>query len=158
MILQRVWTTTGSTDFPKMRRVMLDTSGLIAEVIQNEIHHQVAKQTMRELVQERALLVLHRGIEIELLDSLSSLHQRRLALQLLATLWQAQTDGHLERADLTNDLIDRGKALYTARQDKEWGLTDCISFVLMNELGIHEAFTLDHHFVQAGIVRLIPVA
>jgi hypothetical protein len=34
--------------------------------------------------------------------------------------------------------------------DKEWSLTDCISMVVMQEQGISEAVTADHHFAQAG--------
>jgi len=34
-------------------------------------------------------------------------------------------------------------------------LTDCISFVVMEESGITEALTGDHHFEQAGFVTLL---
>ncbi len=36
------------------------------------------------------------------------------------------------------------------RRDENWSLTDCISFVVMNEHGMSEALTGDHHFAQAG--------
>ena len=32
---------------------------------------------------------------------------------------------------------------------KEWGLIDCVSFVVMQEWGIWEALTIDGHFQQA---------
>jgi len=48
-----------------------------------------------------------------------------------------------------------GWTLYQQRPDKEWGLTDCISFVVMQEQGISEAFTSDHHFTQAGFTILL---
>jgi predicted nucleic acid-binding protein len=48
-----------------------------------------------------------------------------------------------------------GWALYCARPDKEWGLTDCISFTLMTQRGIREAFTSDHHFEQADFRKLL---
>jgi predicted nucleic acid-binding protein len=41
------------------------------------------------------------------------------------------------------------------RPDKKWSLVDCSSFVLMQQRGIIEALTTDHHFEQAGFVRLL---
>jgi predicted nucleic acid-binding protein len=45
--------------------------------------------------------------------------------------------------------------LHRERPDKEWSLTDCISFVAMREHGIWEALTGDHHFEQGGFVALL---
>jgi predicted nucleic acid-binding protein len=39
--------------------------------------------------------------------------------------------------------------------DKEWGLTDCISFVAMQERGLTNALTTDRHFTQAGFQNLL---
>jgi predicted nucleic acid-binding protein len=53
------------------------------------------------------------------------------------------------------DLWKRGRSLYASRPDKDWSLTDCISFVVMQEHGLTEALTADHHFEQAGFVALL---
>lgn len=45
--------------------------------------------------------------------------------------------------------------LYEERTDKDWSLTDCISFVLMEQNGIQDALTADHHFEQAGFNVLL---
>lgn len=45
--------------------------------------------------------------------------------------------------------------LYKERQDKLWSFTDCVSFVIMKERGITQSFTSDHHFVQAGFIKLL---
>jgi predicted nucleic acid-binding protein len=45
--------------------------------------------------------------------------------------------------------------LLRTRQDKEWSLVDCASFVVMTRRGIVDALTTDHHFEQAGFVRLL---
>jgi uncharacterized protein len=47
-------------------------------------------------------------------------------------------------------LFDRGAALYDQRPDKAWSLTDCISFTIMQDHGLRDALTGDHHFEQAG--------
>ncbi|MDQ3814804.1 MAG: PIN domain-containing protein [Armatimonadota bacterium] len=45
--------------------------------------------------------------------------------------------------------------LLKARQDKEWSLVDCASFVVMQQLRLTQALTTDHHFEQAGFVPLL---
>jgi uncharacterized protein len=45
--------------------------------------------------------------------------------------------------------------LYQSRPDKNWGLTDCISFIVMTQNNISEAVTTDRHFIQAGFCALM---
>ncbi len=56
--------------------------------------------------------------------------------------------------DATGSLFRRGLDLYHNRPDKDWSLTDCISFVVMKEHGVNEALTGDQHFAQAGFIVL----
>ena len=56
---------------------------------------------------------------------------------------------------VTTDLLNRGLDLYMSREDKSWGLTDCISFVVMQEQNLTDAVTADKHFVQAGFQILL---
>ena len=55
----------------------------------------------------------------------------------------------------TQALFHRGLERYAARPDKDWTLTDCISFVVMEDEGITDALTGDQHFVQAGFKVLL---
>ena len=52
-------------------------------------------------------------------------------------------------------LVERGFDLFARRPDKEWSLTDCISFVVMEEHGVTEALTSDGDFEQAGFKKLL---
>ena len=52
-------------------------------------------------------------------------------------------------------LWNEGLLLFASRPDKEWSLTDCISFVVMQREGIAEALSGDHHFEQAGFIALL---
>ncbi len=47
-------------------------------------------------------------------------------------------------------------ALYEARIDKEYSLTDCRSMNALRGLGIAEVLTNDHHFTQEGFAILFP--
>jgi predicted nucleic acid-binding protein len=55
----------------------------------------------------------------------------------------------------SEELFSRGVELYRQRPDKEWSLTDCLSFVVMGDERISEALTGDHHFEQAGFRVLL---
>ncbi len=48
------------------------------------------------------------------------------------------------------ELSDAAIGLYRNRADKNWGLTDCLSFVVMERRTLTEALTTDRHFEQAG--------
>jgi uncharacterized protein len=52
-------------------------------------------------------------------------------------------------------LFDRAVALYDQRPDKAWSLTDCTSFTIMQDYGLRDALTGDHHFQQAGFHLLM---
>jgi uncharacterized protein len=62
---------------------------------------------------------------------------------------------YIEVVHIDNALDDQAWQLLKARPDKEWSLVDCSSFVVMQTFGITEALTTDHHFEQAGFVRLL---
>lgn len=70
-------------------------------------------------------------------------------------LRNVQSDARVSCVPLDAELMRDGMDLYANRADQEWGLTDCISFVIMKRAGIQEAVTTDHHFEQAGFTILM---
>ncbi|MBI4474970.1 MAG: type II toxin-antitoxin system VapC family toxin [Acidobacteria bacterium] len=52
-------------------------------------------------------------------------------------------------------LFQAGLRLHRDRPDKDWSLTDCISFRVMQERGIRQALAYDLHFEQAGFEALL---
>ena len=61
----------------------------------------------------------------------------------------------MQTLPLSRELLQQGQQLHLNRQDKDWSLTDCISFVVMNEQSITSALAYDHHFEQAGFDPLL---
>ena len=73
----------------------------------------------------------------------------------LALVDALREDLLVEIVPLSSELLARGMQMMQARPDKDWSLTDCISFIVMTETGCEEALTTDHHFEQAGFRALL---
>jgi len=73
----------------------------------------------------------------------------------VALLADVLADPGVEVVTVDSSLFSRALRLYSTRPDKEWGLTDCVSFVVMGDRGIAAALAADQHFVQAGFRALL---
>jgi uncharacterized protein len=132
--------------------IFLDATYLIALVSPRDQLHQAAVQLMDDLVARRIHMITTRAVLVEFGNSLAGPKFRHKVLQMFEDL---QRDPSIEIIPLSEGLFDKGLHLFRQRPDKSWGLTDCISFVVMRERGISEALTADEHFEQAGFVALL---
>lgn len=134
------------------RTLFLDASYAIALSAPADQLHESAVREAERIESEGILLVTTRAVVLEIGNALSKLKYRRAAVELLQSL---EDDPSVETIPLTEELYERAYQLYRSRADKEWGLTDCISFVVMQDMGLTEALTADEHFRQAGFNALL---
>jgi predicted nucleic acid-binding protein len=89
---------------------------------------------------------------IEIADGLARLRYRHLAIELHDRLMTAA-----QITVVQTNPVDEAEAweLYRRRDDKEWGMTDCVSIVVMRRIGITTVFSSDRDFAQAGLNLLI---
>ncbi len=73
-----------------------------------------------------------------------------------ATVHDIRSDPKVVVLPQTRTDFDAALALYEARPDKGYSLTDCRSMLAMRSLGLSEALTNDHHFTQEGFAILFP--
>jgi hypothetical protein len=80
----------------------------------------------------------------------------RTTRESFVRLWEIlQSSADVEIILPSPELFQQGLERYRERPDKNWSLTDCISFLVMEQRGITEALTADHHFKQAGFAMLL---
>jgi predicted nucleic acid-binding protein len=137
---------------PASDRVFLDASYAIALVNIDDALHRVALALAQHIAKHRTTLVTTRPVLLEIGDGLSKPRYRQVASELLASI---DRDPKVEIVELTETLYHSAFELYRGRQDKGWGMTDCVSFIVMRSQGMTDALTHDIHFEQAGLRALM---
>jgi predicted nucleic acid-binding protein len=132
--------------------VFLDTSFAVALSVATDQNHAQALALADQTVHSRARLVTTSAVVLEIGNSLSRLRYRAAAVNIVASL---QMDSRVEIEPLSPGLLSEAFDLFRRRPDKEWGLTDCASFIVMARRGLTEALTADEHFRQAGFRPLM---
>jgi predicted nucleic acid-binding protein len=132
--------------------VFVDTSAWIALINKSDVFHLKAKTVRDILVKDARQCLVTDFVVVEIANSLSRIPWRSSAIQLINSIYASKNINVLE---IDKNIYVEAWKLYSERMDKEWSLTDCTSFVVMNRNGIAEAFTNDRHFEQAGFKILL---
>ena len=132
-----------------MKAIFADTFFYLAVLNPADAAHRQAVNASRTLT---AQTLTTAWVMTEVADALAGPAQRPLFLDLLRRL---SADSKVTIVPPTQEFFDRGVDFYAKRPDKQWSLTDCISFVVMAEHGLTEALTGDWHFEQAGFKVLL---
>jgi len=131
-----------------MSLVFADAFYFVARLNRRDQHHERVVAFSREF---RSQILTTDWVLMEVADALAKSECRSRIRDF--TLHLRQASG-CEVVPTSRDWLDRALELYQQHKDKEWTLTDCVSFVVMRERGITEALTEDRHFVQAGFTVL----
>jgi uncharacterized protein len=132
-----------------MNRVFADSHFFFAILNPNDAAHAKAIDAGHR---HRGPLVTTAWVLTEVADGLASTSRRQVFRRLLEDI-EGNKTSLVVPANV--ETFEKGVELYHARPDKQWSLTDCISFVVMSEENITEALTGDHHFEQAGFTALL---
>jgi predicted nucleic acid-binding protein len=132
-----------------MKRLFADTFFFFAFLSADDSAHQEASAFYDAFDGE---LVTTEWILTELADGLSGISNRRTFIDFHRTL---RDDSTVKIIPSDTELFAAGVELYAERPDKEWSLTDCISFIVMHREGLADALTGDRHFEQAGFRALL---
>jgi uncharacterized protein len=141
-------------DPARMAKVLfLDSSGWIALLNTSDALHPAARSRWSRILEDGWSVVLTDWIIAETGNGLARTPARRQFAEAV-DLFRSSSRARL--ISVTDDLRQRALSLYSHRSDKDWGLVDCASFLVMGDLGLKEAFTTDRHFKQAGFRVLLP--
>lgn len=135
-----------------MAEVFVDTVAWLALLNTSDELHEPAQRVMEQLRAQQAWLTTTEFVLLEVADALCAPLVRDQTVRFIEGLRRLPL---LDIIPASESLIAAGWKLYCQRSDKAWSLTGCISFAVMQERGLTQAFTSDHHFTQAGFVGLL---
>jgi predicted nucleic acid-binding protein len=129
--------------------LFVDTVYWLALVNRNDHLHGAAVEWSAKIEEP---LITTDAVLTEVADALCRAERRRWAVDAIHAI---RADRSITSVPGSARLFADGFKLYAERRDKDWSLTDCISFVVMKDRKIAEALTADVHFVQAGFRALL---
>jgi uncharacterized protein len=132
-----------------MIAVFADTFYFLGLLNRADESHRQCAAFAREF---RGELVTSEYVLVEVADGLAMPQHRVQAARFIQAL---QTHARVRVVPASQSLLSRGLEFYAARPDKEWSLTDCLSFLVMTDESMREALTGDRHFQQAGFIALL---
>lgn len=137
--------------------VFLDTGFAIALLSPRDQYHITALSLAAEIRQQGTKIMTSDAVLLEIGAALAKLAYRPAAIKFIDGL---RTDAKVEIIPLDSRLFEVAYRLFRERLDrerldKEWSLTDCASFVIMQERHISQGLAADEHFKQAGFIALL---
>lgn len=131
-------------------RLLLDTVFIEALLNKRDQYHQIALNLLPTVRSAREVWITE-AILTEVGNALSSV-DRKAADQFIQQCYRIS---NIKVVTVDASLFQKALTLYRSRSDRTWGLTDCISFVVMAEQELRDAMTADRHFIQAGYHALM---
>ncbi|NQW99699.1 type II toxin-antitoxin system VapC family toxin [bacterium] len=132
-----------------MNPVFADTAYFIALLNPTDQYHACALELAHN---PPGPLVTTSWVLVETGDAFSQPKNRRKFIRLVELL---QSTPDIEVIPPSSGQLQAGIRLFGSRPDKGWSLTDCISFIVMQERRLSDALTTDQHFTQAGFRPLM---
>lgn len=128
-----------------LNRLFMDTAFIQALLSERDAYHAKAKALLPQ-VRFASEVWLTEAVLVEVGNALSALNRQKVA-KFIERCYRTQ---NMRVISVNTELFSRALHLYQTRADKSWGLTDCISFVVMEDNKLTDALTTDRHFIQAG--------
>lgn len=132
-------------------RFLLDATFIAGYLNPRDQHHPAAQKCM-QVVKEADEIVITEPVLIEVGNLLCSTLQRQRAAQFIEACYATE---NITVVSVDSELLNRALQFFRQHKDKNWRLTDCISFVVMHDRELNAAVSADNDFQQAGFRALM---
>lgn len=131
----------------------VDTSAIFAFLDQHDANHFLATQRFSWLAASSSTMVTSNYVVVEA----CALLQRRIGLNAVRT-FREEVLPLLVTRWVTERQHERGLSALLAANRRKLSIVDCVSFEVMRDSGLHQAFAFDAHFDEQGFDCEIPIS
>ncbi len=135
-----------------MIEVFLDTTFAIALVNRSDLFHKKAIQLAAQIEAAGIFIVTTQLVIVRISNALSRQQYHTEAVSLLEAI---DADPNIATIPLSESIYHAAYKLFCDHKDKQWDMTDCISFVVMKEYGLKDVLTTNQVFQQMGYCSLL---
>lgn len=134
-----------------MNELFLDAGYLIALEASDDQYHSDAVEYWIDFRPAPVPLITTTFVFDEVVTFFNNRKNHSKAVELGNKLLQSE---FVELIGVDEGLFARGWDYFQNHTDKRYSLTDCISFVVIQDRTINSALTFDKHFTQAGFKKI----
>ena len=133
---------------PKM---FIDTGAFLALEDESDKYHKVALQFREQVLRKKRYVVIATSY---VLDETLTLIRFRLSIKASIDFSKKIRKSKVVKiVRVSEEMEEKALDIFERYDGKDFSFTDCVSFVVMWEMGIKETFTFDEHFNQMGFIR-----
>lgn len=133
------------------KRIFIDTSAFLALEDKSDKWHLAALKFQSDILLKEDFEIITTSY---ILDETLTLIRLRLGIkQSIQFLRRIRSSKIVKIVHVSKEIEEKASKLFEKYDDKDFSFTDCVSFVVMKDMGLTEAFAFDHHFEQIGFVR-----
>lgn len=131
--------------------LFVDTGAWLALADADDRHHMAATQAFSVVAQRRLNLVT---TNLVVAEAYAGIRRRLRYGAAVAFLDRIARASRLDRVYSTPELEETAESILRQYADQDFSYTDAVSFAVMRQRAIEEAFTFDQHFVAAGFAAV----
>ena len=133
-----------------MKRHFIDSSAFIGQTCRDDQYHRQARKISKRL-KKNSIGVTTDYVLSETLTFLSLRVGHYAAIKFYETIHEV---ANLIIVYTTKKDFHQAMEIFKQYQDKDFSFVDCMSFAIMNQQNLFQAFTFDQHFAQAGFEKV----
>jgi len=133
------------------QRIFIDTGAFLALEDESDQYHDSAIQFREQVLRSSSYELITTSY---ILDETLTLLRFRLGIRAsIGFSKRIRTSKVVQIVHVSREIEEEALDLFERYEDKSFSFTDCVSFVVMKILDLHEVFGFDQHFSQMGFVQ-----